>query len=86
MIREDDLGVLCGKTVNARVLCVTLVPNKSRCSVTAVVCNVESGLISAGYTPYKTLGGANKRAEKPFVSVFTVALIPDSGQVDNAKD
>ena len=47
---------------------------------------MESGLISAGYTPYKTLGGASERAEKPFTSVFTVALILDSGQVESAKD
>lgn len=50
------------------------------------MCNVESGLISAGYTPYKTLGGATERAVKPFSSVFTVALRSGSGQVDGAKD
>ena len=47
---------------------------------------MEGGLISAGYTPYKTLGGAIGRAAKPFSLVFTVALILGSGQVDGAKD
>lgn len=47
---------------------------------------MESGLISAGYTPYKTLEGATGRAAKPSGLVFSVALILGSGQVDGAKD
>lgn len=79
--------LLAGGAVNVRVLSLRPIsPTKSRCRVKPVVCNVESGLISAGYTPYKTLGGATERSEKTFSSVFTVALISGSGQVDGAKD
>lgn len=50
------------------------------------MCAVESGLISAGFTPYKTLEGATGRAAKPSGLVFSVALMLGSGQVDGAKD
>ena len=38
-------------------------PSRATCLLT-LVRNVESGLISAGYTPYKTLGGAAGGAEQ----------------------